>query len=453
MESKHRGFYRELLHLAFPIALQSFLLAAVSASDTIMLGRLNQDAMSAVSYASMVQFVQNMLLMVITGAGMILGAQYFGKGDMDAIKALRNIMLRLGIASSLVFFSLCMFLPEPVMDIFTDDPDLIRIGGEYLRYAAISYLLTGVSQVYLTMMKIMKRPGISARISAIAVGLNIVMNYALIFGFGPIPAIGVPGAAIATAISRVVELALAMLYSKHEGSFTDRINAVRKRHNTLSRDYLKVSLPLLGGIFVWGIGITVYSVIMGRLGPDVAAARSVAYVIRDLMCCTSIGTSAASGIMVGNALGSGDLKEGRACGERLMRIALVIGFISCALVLAVMPLAPHLVVLSDQAKAYLNTMMITIAVYMIARSSNEVVINGIFAAGGDTLFNVYSLAVCMWGIAIPLSALGAFVFHWPFWVVNICTCLDEVVKIPWVLAHYKKYKWVRNLTRHNVCEA
>jgi len=146
VESKHRGFYRELLHLAFPIALQSFLLAAVSASDTIMLGRLNQDAMSAVSYASMVQFVQNMLLMVITGAGMILGAQYFGKGDMDAIKALRNIMLRLGIASSLVFFSLCMFLPEPVMDIFTDDPDLIRIGGEYLRYAAISYLLTGVSR-------------------------------------------------------------------------------------------------------------------------------------------------------------------------------------------------------------------------------------------------------------------------------------------------------------------
>lgn len=448
---RHRGFYRELLHLALPIALQSFLLAAVSASDTLMLGRLNQDAMSAVSQASMVQFVQNMLLMVITGAGMILGAQYYGKGDMPAIKALRNIMLRLGTASSLVFFAICIIIPGPVMDIFTDEPRLIEIGSVYLRWAAFSYLLTGISQVYLTMMKIMKRPGTSARISAIAVGLNIVLNYVLIFGFGPIPSIGVAGAAISTAIARVVELALAVLYSKHEGSFAERLNAVKTVHSTLSKDYLRVSLPLLGGIFVWGIGITVYSMIMGRLGPDVAAARSVAYVIRDMMCCTSVGTSAAAGIMVGNALGAGNLDEGRAIGEKLLDISFVIGFISCALVLVVIPVAPHLVIMSDGARRCLNTMMIVIAVYMIARSSNEVVINGIFAAGGDTKFNMYSLAVCMWGVAIPLSALAAFVFHWPFWLINVCTCLDEVVKIPWVLAHYKKYKWVRNLTRQNVC--
>ena len=71
------------------------------------------------------------------------------------------------------------------------------------------------------------------------------------------------------------------------------------------------------------------------------------------------------------------------------------------------------------------------------------------AAGGDTLFDVYSLAACMWGLAIPLAALGAFVLHWPVLAVYACTCLDEVGKIPWVLHHFRKYKWVKDLTREN----
>ncbi len=91
-------------------------------------------------------------------------------------------------------------------------------------------------------------------------------------------------------------------------------------------------------------------------------------------------------------------------------------------------------------------MMVIMAVYMIGRVINTVIINGIFAAGGDTLFDMYSLAVCMWGLAVPLAALGTFLFHWPVLLVYACTCLDEVGKIPWVLYHYKKYKWVKDLT-------
>ena len=418
-------FYRELFRLAFPIAVQSFLLAAVSASDTVMLGRLSQNAMSAVSLASLVQFIQNMLLIVITSAGMILGAQYYGKGDAGAIRQLKNIMLRLGALTSVLFFALCILIPEPVMDIFTDNEELIEIGGRYLRFAAFSYLLTGISQVYLTMMKINKHPGTSARISAVAVFLNIGLNYILIFGMG---------------------------LSGREGELRNRLDQLGTRSNVLSHDFLRVSLPLLGGIFVWGIGFTGYSVITGHMGPDVAAAGSVANVVRNLMVCTCVGASAAAGIMVGNELGAGNLEKGKLYGERLMRISLVIGVISMVLVLLLVPVVPRLFQLSDMAQEYLKDMLTIIAVYMVARSANEIVINGIFASGGDTVFNMYSLAVCMWGIAIPLSALGAFVFHWPVWVVYTCTCLDEIGKIPWVFAHYKKYKWVRNLTRENICD-
>ena len=88
-----------------------------------------------------------------------------------------------------------------------------------------------------------------------------------------------------------------------------------------------------------------------------------------------------------------------------------------------------------------------IAVYMIGRAINDVTINGIFGAGGDTLFDMYSLAVCMWCLAIPLAAAGTYYFHWPVVVVYACTCIDEVGKLPWVLHHFRKYKWVKDLTR------
>ena len=186
---------------------------------------------------------------------------------------------------------------------------------------------------------------------------------------------------------------------------------------------------------------------MGHMGADAAAANSVAAVIRDLICCLCNGIGSAAGIMVGNELGAGRLEQGKAYGIRLKNISYVIGFFSTALVLALTPLVVRSVILTDTARSYLTGMMVIMSVYMIGRCVNTVTINGVLDGGGDTLFDMYSLAVCMWGIAIPLALLGAFVFHWPVLAVYACTCLDEVGKIPWVMLRFRKYKWVKDLTR------
>ena len=183
------------------------------------------------------------------------------------------------------------------------------------------------------------------------------------------------------------------------------------------------------------------------MGADAAAANSVAAVVRDLICCVCNGIGSAAGIMVGNELGAGRLDMGKAYGIKLKNISYVIGFASTAVVLALTPLVVRMVILTDEARQYLTGMMVIMAVYMIGRCVNTVTINGVLDGGGDTLFDMYSLAVCMWGIAIPLALLGGFVFHWPVLAVYACTCLDEVGKIPWVMARFRKYKWVKNLTR------
>ncbi len=447
MQIDNHAFYAKLKKLATPIALQSLMLAAVAAGDALMLGSVAQNEMTAVSLATQIQFVQNMFLMAATAAGAILGAQYWGKGDRETVRSLFNMMLRWCGVISLVFFSACEFCPEVLMRLFSHDPEIIGIGSDYLRIAGWSYLITGVSQCYLTAMKVTDHVTPSAWISSSAVVSNIILNAVFIFGLLGLPAMNARGAALATTLARVIELALCLGISSGKTYLRPAWSRFFEKQKQLAADFRRQCFPLLGGGLLWGVGFTSYTAIMGHMGTDAAAANAVAAVVRDLICCVCNGVGSAAGIMVGNELGAGDLEKGKAYGIKLKNISFVIGFASTAVVLALTPLVTRMVILTEEAGQYLTGMMIIMAVYMIGRCVNTVTINGVLDGGGDTVFDMYSLAVCMWGLAIPLAVLGAFVFHWPVLVVYACTCLDEVGKIPWVMYRFRKYKWVKDLTR------
>ncbi len=442
-----KQFNRELIRLTVPIALQSLMLALVAATDAFMLGRVAQNEMTAVSLATQVQFVQNMCLSSITAAGAILGAQYYGKGDKRTLEDIFNICIKYAGIISILFFLLCEFMPENLMQIFTNDAELISIGSYYLRIAGWSYLLTGISQCYLTMMKITDHVKAGALISTIAVVSNIILNAILIFGYLGLPAMESKGAALATTISRVIELFLCLFLFKRNGYIRLAAERFMSTSKELRKDYIRQCLPLMGGALCWGVGFTSYTAIMGHLGTDAAAANSISAVVRDLICCVCNGIGSAAGIMVGNELGAGNLEKGKAYGIRLTKISFIIGFASTAFVLLITPAVVRAVILTDEARTILSGMMIIMAVYMIGRCVNTVTINGVLNGGGDTIFDMYSLIVSMWLIAIPLALLGAFVFKWHVLLVYACTCLDEVGKIPWVMIRLRKYKWVKDLTR------
>ena len=442
-----KEFYRNLTRLALPIALQSLMLASVAAGDALMLGKVAQDEMTAVSLATQIQFVQNMFLMAITGAGAILGAQYWGKGDKHTLEDVFNMMLRFCGITSVLFFLACELMPEMLMHIFTHDAPLIALGSSYLRIAGWSYLLTGISQCYLTIMKVSDHVKPGALISSCAVLLNIVLNAVFIFGLLGAPRMQARGAALATTLSRVVELALCVAVSSQSSYIRPAFDRFLKLPRQLKADFIRQCLPLMGGSLCWGVGFTSYTAIMGHMGTDAAAANSVSAVARDLICCMCNGIGSAAGIIVGNELGAGRLELGKAYGTKLKNISYVIGFLSTALVLAITPFVVRMVILTEQARGYLTGMMVIMSFYMIGRCVNTVTINGVLDGGGDTLVDMYSLIVCMWCIAIPLALIGAFVLHWSPLAVYACTCLDEVGKIPWVMARFRKYKWVQDLTR------
>lgn len=440
-------FLKNLFSLALPIAFQSLMLSLVGASDTIMLGSLDQSSMAAVSLATQLQFIQNLTISGIIAAFHVLGAQYSGKDDRKTVNMVLCMTLRISIVVSVLTFVVCYFFPYFAMRIFTNVEELLVIGVRYLKIASFSYLITGLSQCFLAHIKLGKNTKKVATISTIAVILNISLNAVFIFGLLGLPKMGVMGAALATVISRVIELVLSIIECWKDKRIKPDLSKLFAFDKSLSKDYIRQLLPLLGAYLIWTLGISSYSAFLGHMGVDASAANSLALTLRNLVQSFTKGLAGGASILIGYELGSGNTERARIYGDRLSILSLVCGFLTALLVILAIKPSLMLVELSDKATSYFISMSFILALYVIGASYNSVVINGMFASGGDTLFDCYSIIVSMWCIAIPLAFMGTFVFNWPVAAVFICTCLDEVGKIPWTLHHYRKYKWVKDLTK------
>lgn len=450
MESEKRIFYRKLRGLVFPIAIQNVMTALVSASDAFMLGFVSQTSLSAVSLATQIQFVHNLFMLALTIGATTLAAQYWGKGDTDSVEEILAIVLKISMAVSVVFFIAAMFFSGFLMRIFTNDIRLIQAGIPYLRIVSVSYLFMGFSQIYLCIMKNSGRTAKSTIYGSVAVVINIGFNVIFIFGLAGFPAMGIAGAALATTVSRALELLLTIYENMHRSLVCVRLKYIRNSSKKLKKDFWHYTTPVLGNELVWGCGFTMFSVIMGHLGSDAVAANSVANILKNIIACVCNGIGIGASIIVGNELGKGEMERATEYGNRLFKLAVFAGAVSGLILLAVSPVLRIFTgSLSAQAHSYLKNMMYICTYYMIGKSVNATVIAGVFCAGGDTKFGLKCDAVTMWVILIPIGMITAFVLKLPIMVVYFIISMDEIIKLPAVYRHYKKYNWVRNLTELN----
>ena len=441
-----REFRKKLLSLVLPITFQQFMLAVVSASDALMVGVIGQDLLSAVSLASQITFVYNLFLTAMTIGTSMFAAQYWGKGDKDAVERILGIVLRSSMSVSFVFFLGATFLPEYLMRIFTPDPELIHYGVQYLQIVGITYLLCGISQIYLCIMKNSGLASMSMIISSTAAFLNIVQNAVLIYGLFGAPRMEAAGAAAATAIARAAELLWVFWELRKTGRVKIRFLYIRKPDQGLKKDFWHYTLPVLGNELVWGGGFTMYSVIMGHLGTDAVAANSIANIVKNLIASLAGGIGNGGSIMVGNELGAGRLEMAKAYGKKLCHIAVVSGILSGIFLLLISPVVLQVTDLSARSEGYLKWMLVMCAVYMVGKYVNGTTIGGIFCAGGDSRFGFLCDAVTLWCFTVPVGLLAAFVLKWPVLAVYFIVNSDEIVKLPAVYFHYGKYKWLKDLT-------
>ena len=442
-----KDFYKELFSLAIPIGMQNLLVALIGASDALMLGRLTQDAVSAVSLANQIAFIMSLFSGAVVGGGGALIAQYWGKGDWTMVKNLFCMLIKWAFGISFVFFALAMFAPELLMRIYTPDTALIKIGASYLRAVSLSYLFTGVTQCYYLIMKLEGKAPKSVLISVVTLITDVVLDFFLIYGFAGVPKLGANGSAYSTVVVELVALIWCIAESHRGESIRPDLQGFQWFSIDITKDLFKIALPMLGSSLAWGFGFSMHSLIMGHLGSDATAAASIASVAQELITCVCKGISVGAGIMVGKLLGQNLFDKAKEYGKKFCHISIWAGIVHMALLCILGPIVAEFFVLSETAKQYLVIMLVFSAFYVFAYSINTVIVCGIFPAGGDAGYDALSVFFASWCFALPLALLGTFVFHWPVIVVYILMCADEIVKIPWLYPRYKKYLWLNNLTR------
>ena len=444
MDERKRSLRKEIVRLAFPIALQQFMTALVGACDAIMLGKLSQDAMSAVSLATQVTFVFNLFMFAFMAGENMFVAQYYGKGDYTGISQVFSLVTKICGCIAVVFLAGTLFFPEQLMRILTNEETLIVLGSEYLRVIGISYVFSGIAQIFLAIMKNCGAVNMSTLINGVMVILNIALNAVFIFGLSGFPKMGIKGAALATVLATVVQF----LWSV--GYVLCRIRAVkfslRSCEKKLFGRFWQKAVPLLINNLPWGIGFSMYSVIMGHLGTDAVAANGIANISKNLVVCFCLGLGNAGSIIVGNRLGADRLQAAKEVGETLTKTAIIAGIVSGLVLIALSPFITKMVDLTPTARGYLQKMLLISSYYIAGKSVNCMTIGGIFAAGGDSKFGMLCDSVTLWCIIVPLGCICAFILKLPVMVVYFVLNLDEIIKLPVVYKHYKKYKWIKNLT-------
>lgn len=438
--------YNKLFVLVLPIAFQQLMLALVVASDAVMLGSIDQNLLSAVSLAGQITFIYNLFLAAMTIGTSIFAAQYYGKGDISSVEKILAIVIRISIATSMLVFLATTFFPGQLMHIFTSDIEIIEAGVIYLRIVGITYLMCGISQIYLNIMKNSGKAIRSMVISMVTVVLNIILNAIFIFGLFGYSKMGIAGSALATVIARAVELVWILNESHQKESIKIRLKYITHTDELLRKDFWRYTSPVLGNELVWGCGFTMYSVIMGHLGSDAVAANSIANIVKNLIACFCIGLGSGGGIIVGQALGAGDLRKAKEYGKQLTVISIISGILTGLLLLAISPWVLEMADLTIKATFYLKWMLVMCSFYMIGKSVNSTTIAGIFCAGGDSKFGFLCDTITLWCITVPLGLIAAFVLDMPVLMVYFIVNLDEIIKLPAVFVNFTKYKWVKDLT-------
>lgn len=457
MQTKLMGsspsFHRNMARLAIPIVLQNLVTTAVSSADVIMLGFVSQDALAAGSLASQIMFILNLVYAGISSGVVMLAAQYWGKQDTRTIERIMGIAMRLSILVSAVFFVLACFFPSLLMRVFTNDETLIATGISYLKVVSFSYLFMSVSQVYLCTMRAIERVIFATAANGSALVLNIILNAVFIFGLLGAPKLGIMGVALATSISRGIELLICLIdnitscIAGGSSGIHFHIGTLWEQNKILFSDFLHYSLPAFGNEVVWGVAFSMYSVIMGHLGSDIVAANAVVVVARNLGTVACFGIANAGAILLGKSIGAGRMETVKADASRFCRVTFIAGILGGIVIFLLRPLFLNMADLTQTAQGYLNIMLFINMYYVLGQAMNTSVICGIFRSGGDSRWGFICDTIDMWVYAVPLGFVAAFVLKPPPMWVYFLICTDEFVKMPFVYRHYKSCKWLKNITR------
>lgn len=448
--TRDRDFYARFFRLLLFISLQNIITTSVSLADNIMLGRFSENALAGVAQVNQIQFL---LQMIVNGAAegmLVLNAQYWGRRDVDAIKKVIAIALRVCVTAGIIMTLATLIFPRQLMLMLIKDEAVIEEGMKYMQVMSFSYIIFCVSNVLISALRGIENVKLGTAISLCTLVVNVSLNYLLIFDHVGLPQIaGTYGAAIATLAARVVELGIVVWYVlKKENVLKFRLRDALHFDRTLTGDFFRAALPvMLTGAF-WGLAMMVQAAILGHLGVTATASSSVANSVFQIISVLCYAAASAGGILIGKAVGRDDTDLVKSYSRTLQVIFLVIGVLTgLALYLVRDPILDIYSTLTPETREMSRKFMAVLAVTVVGTSYQCPVLSGIVRAGGSPKVQMYNDIIFMWGFVLPLSLLGAFVWNLDPVVVFIFLKCDQILKCGTAVVVCNRYRWIKRLAR------
>lgn len=443
-----KTFYRSLFTIALPIALQNLINSFVNVLDTVMIGSLGTTEIAAVGLGNQVFFLFTMVLFGILSGGSVFTAQFWGKKDLDGIRHTTGLCLVLALAAAAVFTVVCSVAPAFVIGLYSRDAAVVASGAAYLRTLTPAFAPFAVSFAFSMAMRSIEKVRLPMIATLISLSINLVLNWLLIFGIGPFPALGVVGAAMATVVSRVVEMFILVIVAyRRSYAFAGRIRELLGFDTAFVSRYFRIASPVMVNELIWALGISMQNVIMARTDTNAIAAFNILNTVSQLTWVLFMGLGNGAAVLVGKKIGEGADGEARAYASRIVRFMPLLAAGVGLLLVPISWVLPFIFNVGSEVFAILGAMIVIMVLSYPFRAFNMSMVIGVCRAGGDTVFcAVYDTAV-MWAVALPAAAAASFIFHAPVWVVFLCIAMEDPLKMVLGLWRLETGKWLHDVTR------
>ena len=445
---KDKVFLTKLFQLAAPIALQNLFTGSLNLVGSIMVGQLGDASIAAVGLAGQVFFLLSLVLFGIGSGSAMFTAQLWGNKDIVSLRKVLGMCLIMGMGVAVIFFLSSEFFPSSIMGIFTVDSKVIALGSGYLRIYAWAFLFFSVTSGYAAVLRSIGEVKLPMLIMVSSLALNIGLNYLLIFGAFGFPKLGILGVAISTVIVRVMEcLAMVLITYWKKYPVAARIIEYLGFDLHFFQRIIKLVFPVIMNEVLWSLGITAYTIVYARIGTPSIAAMNIVANVDNLALVPFFGLSSAIAIISGHKIGSGNKAEAYQDAGRTMGITAVFAILVSGVILLIKGPIISLYKITPDVSLYADRALIIMAIWLIVRSQNMVLIVGTLRSGGDTRYSLFLDGMIIWILGVPMAILGGFILHLPVYWVYLMVMSEELTKFILGLQRYFSHKWIHDLAQ------
>jgi len=441
-----KAFLRAALAIALPVTFQQLITAGLNLIDVVMVGQLGEASVAALGLANQIFFLLILFIFGATSGMSIFTAQYWGKSDTESILKVLGICLAVVVSVAALVSLAAVLIPEALLGFYTNDPEVIKLGSDYLRIVGLSYVLMAISFSYISILRSITQVTLTVIVSVTALALKTVIAYVLILGHFGFPALGVRGAAIGTSIGWAFEcvLLLILVYVTKSPLAANPLTFFQFDRVFLF-NVLRTSMPAALNEVIWSFGITYYNRVYAHIGTDAIAAININATIEELMFVLFIGLGNACSVMVGNKIGEKDKDTAFEYSRRFTILAVTFAILGGVVIFFGRGLVVGLYQLSESATFNLMNIMLVYFLSAWLRVYNFMLFIGALRAGGDTKYAMFTELFSIWVIGVPAAQIGGFVLHLPVYYVYALVLLEEIVKAIIVTRRYLSRKWIHDL--------